>query len=74
MRNIKAKIEALIGLSILSVGLAACTGAESAHTHGRVLKDMKGCAFIARTDIGDSVFLNYSQELSDKTCDFKTGG
>jgi len=49
--------------------LTACTQ-EPSYLNNKVLYDMQGCAYIARKNIGDTMFLNYNKELSKAECKF----
>ena len=64
------------GLALLGVALlSGCGGPESNRMGGgKVLKDAEGCAYIARKNLVDTVFLTYSKELSAETCDMKADG
>jgi len=37
----------------------------------KVVWDSQGCAFLLRKNLGDSMFLDFSKELSKDTCKFE---
>lgn len=59
--------------SLLSlVVLSGCSSTNTPnYLDGKMLKDMSGCVFIAKSNVGDTMFLRFSKELSDKSCEFK---
>lgn len=57
-------------LGLVALVLVGCAE-EPDYVNNRVLKDMTGCAFIARAGVGDTLFLRHSKELSDKSCEYK---
>lgn len=58
-------------VSCLAVMLIGCSD-EPRYLDGKTLRDNDGCAFIARHNVGDTLFLNYNKDLSNNgTCKYK---
>ena len=50
--------------------LTACSK-ESEFTDNKTLWDKSGCAFLARHNMGDTIFLSYSAEWSLPSCNWE---
>jgi len=56
---------------LLSILLLTACSQEPSYLNNRVLYDMQGCAYIARENVGDTMFLTFNKELSKSECKFE---
>ena len=62
----------VLGLLLIVLALAGCSKVPDM-VNNRILTDKNGCAFIARINVGDNIFLRRMPEQDRDTCKLGDG-